>query len=154
MSLLCIEEKHVINTWWKGIIQDEIVVSISLRIISLYSFNRWWRFRLVSSAVRPFSQTLRSDVRRVGPVRMKRIDSGQSIWSDSKLIIVKKAKSSGPSEVAFRGRRWGVEKKRETHVFFGPPLQTFRKIKQSTERNYHNIWCQLSSKPYRKMRAR
>ena len=24
MSLLCIEEKHVINTWWKGLIQDEM----------------------------------------------------------------------------------------------------------------------------------
>ena len=31
---------------------------------------------------------------------MNRIDSGQSIWSDSKLMIVKKAKSSGLSEVA------------------------------------------------------
>ena len=73
---------------------------------------------------RPFSQTVRSDVRLDGParrltvrlerpVRMNRIDSGQSIWSDSKLMIVKKAKSSGLSEVAaFRGRKGGVGKKK------------------------------------------
>ena len=58
---------------------------------------------------------------------MNRIDSGQSIWSDSKLMSVKKAKSSGLSEVAaFRGRRGGVEEKRKNKLyiyifFFLPP---------------------------------
>jgi hypothetical protein len=92
---------------------------------------------------------------------MNRIDSGQSIWSDSKLMIVKKAKSSGLSEVAaFRGRKGGVgkengkKKKKKVSLFFSvfrhPPLQTFGKIKQFTERNYYNMWCQFSNKPYRK----
>ena len=56
---------------------------------------------------------------------MNRIDSGQSIWSDSKLMSVKKAKSSGLSEVAaFRGPRGGSKKREKTnyiYIFFLPP---------------------------------
>ena len=121
---------------------------------------------------RPFSQTVRRDVRLDGParrltvrlerpVRMNRIDSGKPIWSDSKLMIVKKAKSSGLSEVAaFRGRKkkTGKKKKKKVSWFFPffdtPPLQTFGKIKQFTERNYYNMWCQFSNKPYRKVKNR
>ena len=61
---------------------------------------------------------------------MNRIDSGQSIWSDSKLMIVKKAKSSGLSEVAaFRGRKGGVgkengKKKKKKLVYFFPFFDT------------------------------
>ena len=56
---------------------------------------------------------------------MNRIDSGQSIWSDSKLMIVKKAKFSGLSEVAaFRDRRGGVEK----FFFFDPPYRPLERL--------------------------
>ena len=69
---------------------------------------------------------------------MNRIDSGQSIWSDSKMMILKKTKSSGLSEIAaFRDRRGGVKKKKKKS---DPPLQTFGKIEQ------------FSSKPYRKVK--
>ena len=66
-------------------------------------------------------------------------------------MIVRNAKSSGLSEVAaLRGRRGGGRKKRKKKT--PPALQTFGKIKQFTERNYYNIWCQFSSKPYRKVK--
>jgi hypothetical protein len=81
-------------------------------------------------------------------VRINGIDSGQSIWSDSKLTIVKKTKSSGLSEVA----AFGKKNEKKAHVFFLTPLQTFGKIKRFEERNYYNIRCQFSSEPYRKVK--